>query len=577
MILDGNTDWDPDDVDEAIDPGATVGIGPLPQRGPAGRAGSSGSSFDDDDGTIDPARSSDAAGPVDSRPAFGPFAASAGIDRPPMVTDRLPASVEQETAPHGWIATGPLPFGHAATAPGATDPLPTGPVPVTPVAAAGSGVPARVLGQAAAVVLAAGLVGSVVYGVLRSAAGDSGSSEQAEVDRTDELAVDPGPGDASGGLIGSKRAASEFDGSSGDSGAASFADDDTADAEGTDLDGTDAKTDAADDPKGNEGATVADAAAPPEAGGSGPPDGDPSAGPTPDDGPAGPATIPGQPSSTVTANDPPIGDPTARSTTSLTSRSTTTNSFDRTSTTRRVTTQPSTVSTIGRSTTTRRTTTTGGSTSTSRLTSTTRPTTTTSTTRASTTTTLAPQPVDLIAAPILASQTWELGLFLRANEIDGADSYCWVLIGSGGELTQCQADTNYRLPANRTIPGPGPVTIRAEARSADGSTLASEQIGVQLLSRGFISSPRALAGRRLDQTLRLVATEPPAASRYCWTLIQGSTSSGQLCSSERTLELAAGTPALSGFEPGLVRLQATAEQGGVIVGRQEALFRFLDS
>lgn len=571
MILDGNTDWDPDDVDEVIDPGETVGIGPLPQRGPAGRGGS----FDDAGDHADPRDQAESVDPDAQRPLFGPLSVPGETDRPPMVTDRLPAAAEHEAAPHGWIASGPLPAGASAVGLDAADPIPTGPVPITPVPmGVGIGASARVAAQAAVVVLAAGLVGLVVYGVLRSAGGSSGSPEQAEVDRSDDLAVEPGPGEASGGLIGSKRGTVDSRGSDGDSSAdAGTGGGETSDADGDGGTGNGAGTDDAD--RDGDGIRDADAdgGGPPSAGGPASAGGDPSPGRTPDNDPAGPTTVAGQPGSVLSTNVPPVGDPSDRSTTSTTSRSGTTDSLGRTSTTRRTTSQPSVASTIDRSTTTRRATTSAPSTSTSRQTTTT---TATTSTTAATTTTVVPDPVELIRTPQLSSQTWEVGLFLRANDIAGAVTYCWTLIGRGGELTQCPNNTSYRLPPNRTIPGPGPVTIRAEARSSDGSVLASQQVEVQLLARSFISSPRGLAARRLDRTLSLAASDSPTASRYCWTLIQGSANSGQLCSSERTLEIAAGSPTLAGFEPGVVQLQATAEAGGVIVGRQEALFRFTE-
>ncbi|MEL6983306.1 MAG: hypothetical protein AAFO29_12850 [Actinomycetota bacterium] len=594
MILDGSTDWDPEDGGEAADPGETVGIGPLPKRGPAGRAGG----FDDAPGTpdaielldggqagdatrsIDSGQTTDADRLVDPRPMFGPVTASADADRPPMVTDRSPAASDRDEAPQGWIATGPLPAG-AATVTSGVEPLPTGPVPITPIptgAASGLGASARVAAQAAVVVLAAGLVGLVVYGVLRSAAGSTGTSEEAEADGNQDEAVAPGPGDPSGGgLSGSRRDTTGF----GDS----FDDADDADAADPDPDQSDT------DPASGENAAAGTATDPQTADGenSGASDDNPDGGnddgsaestalgsdgrtPPPGNGfgdePAGPTTVPGRSGPFGSTNDPPLDDPSGPSTTPTVSGSSTTNAFDRTSTTGVVTTRPTTPSsTIGSTTTT--TTSTDQTTTTRSSTTTSPPPTTTSTT--------SPPPADLIAWPRASSgQTWELGLALRSNQIAGAENYCWTLIGAGGELTQCRDETSYRLPARRTIPGPGPVTIRAEARSADGAVLASQQIGVDLLSRRFAVAPRALTRHRLDETLRLETREPPNADRYCWSLTQGDTSSGPICSSDDSVDLEADGPVLSPFEPGAVLLRVTAELDGQRVGRQDVLFRFTD-
>lgn len=472
-----------------------------------------------------------------------------------MFTESGPAEHAPDVAPHGWIATGPFPAGVSGI-----DPLPTGPVPVTtsPASTVPTSSPsARVILQAGVVLLAAGLVGLVVFGVLRSAA-DPDSAERADVDRSDGLAIDPGPGisNAGGGEPSSKRGTAGVGQRSG--AAEDGADDDPA------GDGRDPAS------PSTTAAIPAETEREPGATDRGQ---DPS-GRTSADDRSGQSSNP----------NPRPGTPTTgsfgRSTTAITSQPP-----NRPTTTRA---RPSTRPTVGSSITTRPVTSTTGRPGTTRPVTTgpppTRPptsgpsTTARPTTTAAPTTTTIPLPASLIVAPVNGSTvSWEARLNLRANPVPGADSYCWILAGSGGELTQCSDGTELGLPARRTVPGPGPVKIRAEARTDAGAVLLRQEISIDLLARQFVSSPTARRSVALDDGLRLQARPNPSADRYCWTLAQGSTRSGPLCTADRRLVLAAGSPSLAGFEPGPVTVRASAELDGGIIGLQNVTFEFTAS
>ncbi len=195
-----------------------------------------------------------------------------------------------------------------------------------------------------------------------------------------------------------------------------------------------------------------------------------------------------------------------------------------------------------------------------------------------TTTTTTSLPASLIAAPLDGSTvSWDARLRLQANAVPGADSYCWTLAGSGGELTQCSGDAELRFPAGRAVPGPGTVKIRAEARAGSGAVLLSQEISINLLAQRFVTAPRAGRSVALDDGLRLQARRNPRADRYCWTLSQGSTRSGPLCTADRRLDLPADSPSLAGFSAGPVTARASAERGGVVIGRQTVAFEFTAS
>ncbi len=548
MILDGNTDWTPDDSDDAIDPGATVGIGPLPQRSPAGPAGSSG----------DPENNS-----AETDAAFAPsvlddqHSADLGdADRPPMFAEGGPLGEDADPAPHGWIATGPLPAGAAGV-----EPLPTGPVPITAAPASvvtTSGSSIRVILQAGVVLLAAGLVGLVVFAVLRSAADDP-NGDRAGIDRSDGLAIDPGPGVSGGGddRLDSKR------GTAGVGQQPESADDGTDGGRGQvgdDGDSTDGPEPAGPSTTSVIPAETDQAPGQPGAGDDGPtPSGaDGGSGPPTSSGqrPLTPTTISSSGSTVVTSDQPD------RPTTSATT--------------------PSTRPTVGSST-TRPTSTTSGGSSTTRPATTRPPTSTPSTTArpttttASTTTTVA-MPSTLIVAPLDGSTvSWDARLRLRANRVPGAESYCWTMAGTGGELTQCSDGTELNFPASRAVPGPGTVKIRAEAKAGSGAVLLDQEISINLLARRFVLAPRAGRSVALDEGLRLQARRNPRADRYCWALSQGATRSGQICTANRRLDLPADAPALADFGPGPVTVRASAERNGVVIGRQSVAFEFTAS
>lgn len=569
MILDGNTDWSPDDDDhviggangsadgrgdgpstaDVVDPGATVGIGPLPSPSvgaePSGPSSAPGT--ETAPAPISASGSNASSGSVDGIDAgsaptstFGPLLEPAPTDRPPMVTGPFLGD-EDSSSPYSWVATGPLPAGDTGL-----DPLPTGPIPVTlPAETAAAAAPtAKVFLQAGVVLLAAALVGLVVFGVLRSAAGDRSGSDEADLDRSNGTSLDPGPGDpgGNGDLVGSKRGTAGLGQQRDDDGTASSDGDGSDTGTPTPTRGTEAEDDR---PSGQ---------------------GDPTGSGTAD--PAGPTTVVARsgPPTTVTGRS---GSPTTvavdRLPSSITPGVNSTNTSARPTATAVTSTRPTTPTTQ-RTTTTRSSTTRPGSTTTIAQ---------TTTTNASTTTTSLPS--SLIAAPAGGSvSTWETTLTLRANAVPGADEYCWTLSGTGGATTRCRSATSYGHAGGSSEPGPGPVSIRAEARAADGRVIMSQQLSITLLARDVIDEPSAATTHELGDRLRLEANRIPGATWYCWTLSQGATSSGQLCGANRNRNLGANSSVLDGFEAGSVTVRLVAERSGVVVGRQSVRVEFVD-
>ena len=466
-------------------------------------------------------------------------------DRPPLLapstvsgddTRSLPTGAPPDGAttvdPARPAATGPL-LGR----PSAADPssaLPTGPVPVTAVTtrplAATSSLRAGV--QAAAVLLAAAVVGTVVYSLLASS--DGGDETAGEVigpdpDADGDLALTPGPGE-----LGSN-------------------------ARDTSKRGTAGLGQRPDDPDGGQpsptGSTIdtgeaddgSDRASGPLS--SPDPDGPPA--------PAGPTTI--QDSTSL----PTSGSVAATSASTTEAPSTIPTSSA--STTAPSSTAPSssvTGSLPNPSTTTTTTATTASTTS--RPPTTTRPPTT-------------PAPTDpLIAAPPDGfSRIWERPTVFRGNPVDRADRYCWYLTGSGGDTKKCTDSGRYEHP---TPAGPArrrPVKVRVEALAANGRVLRSEEIEGAFIARESISEPEAGSRHRMDERLRLRSGPIPEAERYCWTLTQGSTSTGQMCQERRTLDLRPGDDRLDPFEPGPLSILSVVRGDGVVLGRQTIQIRLV--
>lgn len=429
-------------------------------------------------------------------------------------------------------ATGPLLGRPPAADPGPA--LPTGPVPVTAITtrplAATSALRAAV--QAAVVVLAAAVVGTVVYSLLASP-DDEAVGEVTDADdgasTEGDLALTPGPGE-----LGSN-------------------------ARDTSKRGTAGLGQRPDDPDGGQpsptGSTIdtgeaddgSDRASGPLS--SPDPDGPPA--------PAGPTTI-----------RDPTSLPTSGSV-AATSASTT-KAPSTTPTTSASTTAPSSIAPSSSVT---------GSLPNPSTTTTTTATTASTTSRPPTTTrpptTPAPTGPLIAAPPDGFSRIWERPTVFRVNPVDRADRYCWYLTGSGGDTKKCTDSGRYEHPPRRARPGAGPVKVRVEALAANGRVLRSEEIEGAFIARESISEPEAGSRHRMDERLRLRSGPIPEAERYCWTLTQGSTSTGQMCQERRTLDLRPGDDRLDPFEPGPLSILSVVRGDGVVLGRQTIQIRLV--
>lgn len=83
-----------------------------------------------------------------------------------------------------------------------------------------------------------------------------------------------------------------------------------------------------------------------------------------------------------------------------------------------------------------------------------------------------------------------------------------------------------------------------------------------------IAAPAAGAQLQLGRTIRLSARAIPGADRYCWTLTQGSISTGPVCGNGPTRTFNRNDTTLDAFGPGAVTVRLVVEQSGTELGRQ---------
>lgn len=411
-----------------------------------------------------------------------------------------------------------------------SEPLPTGqipmveavgPVPFDPTS------PVRAALQTAVVGLAALLVGLVVFATVRSAVTDDAELADPDPD-ADVPTIDPGPGDpgASDDRLGNERGTAELDGRTGD---------------GAPVDPTGGTSDStgSDDLTQSSGTTGVDAS----------PRGDSRASSAGNPPPAGPAT-------SRTTLGPGTGGGLAPS--GPTGPAGTTNPGGSTG-----------APTAPRSS--------SSTTTTASTTATTASTTTASTTTTTASTTPPPPSLPLIAAPgggVVV--TWESTLTFQANPVAGATTYCWALDGLGGRADRCSSSPTYRLPGASRTPGPGPVTVEAEARDGGGSVLRSQRITITLLARDVIASPTQGDSLNLSRPIRLNSRNVPGATRYCWILAQGSVQSDSICTTGRAATVRAGSANLDGFGVGPVTVRVVAERDGIQIGSDAVVAELVD-
>lgn len=439
----------------------------------------------------------------------------------------------------GWTATEVDP---ETADPATTGPFPAvliaepGPAPEQELKSAGWFASARLLAQVAVLVAAAVLVGIMVYFLVRSVAG-SDSSTGNEQDSDQELAeIEPGPGGLLEDPVDSTRSGSGRSSSSDDSGSASFAaardgedpasptttpgnslSDDSVDQDSPPAGGETPTTDVptTTDPSGATTSTAVTSTSTPS------------------------TTVPG---STVTSST--IGQTTSQVTTSSTLVTTTTRPITTTTPTTIATTRPTTSTTVASTTTTRP------------ITTTTRPPTTIATT--------VPIPADLISSPTNgASRSWNTATRFTTKSVPGAAKYCWTFSAAGTALGDCVSGTSYQLDAEPDLP-PGPTTVQARALDDNGRTLATGRISLSLVVTDLIDDPDGGEFLRLGRSVRLEAEDVPTADEYCWTITQGSRSSGQLCDPSTRINV----QVRDDFERGDAVIAAIARRDGTVIGRQ---------
>jgi hypothetical protein len=196
---------------------------------------------------------------------------------------------------------------------------------------------------------------------------------------------------------------------------------------------------------------------------------------------------------------------------------------------------------------------------------------TTATTTGPTSTSPPVRSADLLVTPTPGTVlTWEAPTRLRATEVPGAVRYCWTLQGARSARS-CDRSPTFELPGGRRNLGPGPVTLVVEAVGRDRTTLLTQEISLTLLARDFVKRPTAGAGYGPGDKLVLSATKIPAATGYCWTVVQGSLSSGEVCSDKAKLDLTGDGAPLAGCGSGPANVRAVVYGGDVVLGRQSVV------
>lgn len=193
-----------------------------------------------------------------------------------------------------------------------------------------------------------------------------------------------------------------------------------------------------------------------------------------------------------------------------------------------------------------------------------------------TTTSPAPTvPAQLIALPTDGSRRlWDTFTRFRAAEVPGATRYCWTFNSNGRQREECSPTTIYDLPASPGRVPPGPVTVDAVAYGAGDAELAKGRISISLLVGDVLRDPDN--GERFDddEDVRFRSHRVPTADNYCWTLTQGSVSTGEICDSDGRRRLRSRDLRSDGFGAGPASLHATAFRGSTLVADQTISITF---
>jgi len=106
------------------------------------------------------------------------------------------------------------------------------------------------------------------------------------------------------------------------------------------------------------------------------------------------------------------------------------------------------------------------------------------------------------------------------------------------------------------------------ATAFDGSTvLMRERIGLVLLAGDVIERPASGDTNVVGRRLRLRSERVRTATSYCWTLSQGGSGGGEICTDNRRLTIARDNDVLAGLGPGPLAVTVTAYREGTVIGR----------
>ncbi len=118
------------------------------------------------------------------------------------------------------------------------------------------------------------------------------------------------------------------------------------------------------------------------------------------------------------------------------------------------------------------------------------------------------------------------------------------------------------------------IFAQAQAFAADGSLLADGKLSIDLLVTDLADEPDRGDRVDLNDDIRLRSEEVASADRYCWTIIQGAVSTGEICDDDRRHRLAEGDPRLDGFDSGSARVQSNAYRGADLIGTETRRIEF---
>lgn len=175
-------------------------------------------------------------------------------------------------------------------------------------------------------------------------------------------------------------------------------------------------------------------------------------------------------------------------------------------------------------------------------------------------------PASLIIAPANDSvQSWNTVTKFRANLVPGAATYCWTIVAIE-RVNDCGAGRAFDLPAAAL--SPGPATVKAEAFDLEGELIMSGRLDISLLVTKVLDDPDD--GKTFDRRdrLRLRAEDVPTADNYCWVLTGNGYSSGEFCDRDGRVSVPPGGEIRRGLGSGPVKVQGRAYRGSTLVGRQ---------